>query len=64
MARPREATENGIILIRSNPVDHLLQRTADRMKAMEIQKELFEKAMSLEAFNPVALNLPPQLRPK
>ena len=54
MARHREVAENGIIFIRSNPVDHSPRRTADRMNAMKLREELFEKAMSLEAVNPVA----------
>lgn len=55
MVRHREATENGIILIRSNHVDHSLQRSDDRINAMKFEECLFKKTMPHEAINPVAL---------
>lgn len=64
MARPREVAENGIILIRSNHVDHSLQRAADRINAMKFAEGLFKKAMSHVATNPVVLKEWPQLRPE
>ena len=64
MARPREDTESGITLIRSNQVDHSLQRTADRINEMKFAEGLFKKAMSHVATNPAVLKEWPQLRPE
>ena len=64
MARPREVTENGINLIRSNHVDHSLQRAADRINAMKLEECLFKKDMSHVVTNPVVLKERPQLRPE
>lgn len=55
MARSREVAGSGIILIRSNHVDHSLQRAADRINAMKFEEYLLKKAVSHLAINPGAL---------